>query len=165
MTDIRSDFPIFESHPDLVYLDSASTAQKPAAVIDAVAEYLERGYANIHRGSYELSELSESLYKESKIAVARLIGAESHYEIAYSNNATGAFNLLAGSMARSGWLKTGDRVLLSIVEHHANVVPWMMLRESLGIEVEFVGLNADYELDMADFVAKLTPNTKVVSFT
>ncbi len=165
MTSIRSDFPIFESHPDLVYLDSASTAQKPAAVIDAVAEYLEQGYANIHRGSYELSELSESLYKESKVAVARLIGAASHYEINYSNNATGAFNLLAASMARSGWLKSGDRVLLSIVEHHANIVPWMMLRESLGIEVEFVALNSDYELDMADFALKLTPNTKVVSFT
>lgn len=165
MANIRSDFPIFESHPNLVYLDSASTAQKPAVVIDAVAEYLERGYANIHRGSYELSEVSESLYKESKIAVARLIGAESHYEIAYSCNATGAFNLLAFSMARSGWLKSGDRVLLSIVEHHANIVPWMMLRESLGIEIEFVGLDSGYGLDIADFVAKLAPNTKVVSFT
>lgn len=165
MTNIRSDFPIFKNFPDLVFLDSASTSQKPSMVIDTVAEYLETGYSNIHRGSYELSELSETLYKESKVAVARLIGAKSHYEITYSNNATGAFNLLASSMAKSGWLKSGDRVLLSIMEHHANIVPWMMLRESHGIEVEFVAINDHFELDLSDFTEKLTPNTKVISFT
>ena len=88
MPDIRSDFPIFEKFPNLVFLDSASTSQKPNFVINRVANYLKTGYANIHRGSYELSEISETLYKSSKVAVARLIGAKSHYEITYSNNAT-----------------------------------------------------------------------------
>lgn len=165
MKSFRSDFPIFSVHPELVFLDSASSAQKPAKVIDAMAEYQRTSYANIHRGAYELSERSELLYRESKVAMARWIGASSHYDIVYSNNATGAFNLLVNSMARSGWLKSGDRVLLSIVEHHANIVPWMMLKETHGIEVEFVAVNAHFELDREDFIAKLTPNTKVISFT
>lgn len=165
MTSFRSDFPIFENHPELVYLDSASTSQKPARVIDAMSEYQRTQYANIHRGAYELSELSELMYRESKEAMARWIGAGSHYEIVYSNNATGAFNVLANSLARSGWLKSGDRVLLSIMEHHANIVPWLILKDAIGIEVEFVALNSEFELDMDDFIQKLTPNTKVISFT
>lgn len=165
MKSFRSDFPIFSAHSKLVFLDSASSAQKPESVIEAMAEYQRTSYANIHRGAYELSERSELLYRESKVAMARWIGASSHYDIVYSNNATGAFNLLANSMARSGWLKSGDRVLLSLVEHHANIVPWMMLKETHGIEIEFVAVNSHFELDHEDFITKLTPNTKVISFT
>lgn len=138
MSALRADFPIFSHHPNLIYLDSASTTQKPEKVIDAMAEFQQSSYANIHRGAYTLSEISESLYRDSKEAMAELIGAKSHYEIVYSSNATGAFNLLASSLAQSGWLKSGDRVLLSIMEHHANIVPWMILQEALGIEVVFV---------------------------
>lgn len=165
MKAFRSDFPIFDHRPGLVYLDSASTTQKPAAVIESVAEYLRTGYANIHRGAYGLSEVSDVQYRASKEAVARLIGAASHYEIVYSNTSTGAFNLLAASLAKSEWLEKGDRVILSIVEHHANIVPWLMLRDSIGIEVEFVGLNAEFGLDFEDFANKLTANTKVISMT
>lgn len=165
MHPLRTDFPIFEHRPGLVYLDSASTTQKPARVIDTVAEYLRTGYANIHRGAYGLSEVSDLQYRASKEAVARLIGAPSHYEIVYSNTSTGAFNLLAGSLAKSEWLQAGDRVLLSIVEHHANIVPWLMLRDDIGIEVEFVGLDEQCGLDFEDFAKKLTPNTKVISMT
>ena len=162
----RSDFPIFSNNPDLVYLDSASTAQKPEMVISAISEYLRNDYSNIHRGAYELSENSEKLYQDSKIAIAELIGAGSRYEVVYSSNATGAFNLLASSFAESTWLTSGDRVILSIMEHHANIVPWMILKERIGIEVVFVGIVPEaFELDMDDFREKLTPNTKVISFT
>lgn len=102
--DIRSKFPLL-AESGIVYLDSASTTQKPKAVIEGVAEYLSSSYANIHRGSYALSEQSEILYKKSKKAVATLIDAESSNEIIFTSNATGAFNLLAQSLNISGLLK------------------------------------------------------------
>ncbi len=103
---LRSDFPIFSNHPDLVYLDSASTAQKPSAVIEGMKHHMEHGYANIHRGAYVLSEESEVLYHGSKEAVARLIHARETAEISYSYNATAALNILVTSLIRSGDLKT-----------------------------------------------------------
>jgi cysteine desulfurase / selenocysteine lyase len=101
----KSDFPVFQSHPNLVYLDNTATTQKPAHVIDGVAEYLKTSYANIHRGSYELSELSEKLYEESKKIVAKYIGASSWREIIYTGNSTYALNFLAQSIWRTGLLK------------------------------------------------------------
>lgn len=162
---IRSDFPIFSNNPDLIYLDSASTAQKPRAVIDEMSRFLSQDYANIHRGAYSLSERSEELYRASKDAVARLIHASETSEISYAYNATHAFNILSLSLRKSGWLQKGDKVLLSLAEHHANIVPWLLAKEELGIEVEFVRLDADYGLDFEDFARKLTPNTRVVSLT
>ena len=105
MYNFRKDFPVFTTHPDLVYLDSASTTQKPAYVIDEVAQYLRSGYANIHRGAYRLSEISEQLYIDSKKAVARYINAQSLHEIVYTTNATGAFNLLVSTLELSGKLQ------------------------------------------------------------
>lgn len=162
---LRSDFPVFTHHPDLVYLDSASTAQKPSMVIEGMKHHMEHGYANIHRGAYILSEESEVLYHSSKEAVVRLINAHETSEISYSYNATAALNILVTSLIRSGDLKKGDRVLLSRAEHHANIVPWLIAKETTGIEVEFIGLDADFGLDFQDFEAKLTPNVRVVSLT
>jgi cysteine desulfurase / selenocysteine lyase len=127
---IKNDFPILASGA-CIYLDSASTTQKPAHVIRRVAEYLETGYANIHRGAYSLSEISEELYRASKIAVAKRIGAESPHEVVYTANATASYNLLAQSLAYSGLISRGDRVVLSLLEHHANIVPWLMLKNTL----------------------------------
>lgn len=105
MTNIKKDFPIFGTHPDLVYLDSTATTQKPAMVIDGVAEYLRSSYANIHRGSYDISELSEKLYEDSKKIVAKHIGADSWREVIYTGNSTYALNLLSQSLYRSHKLK------------------------------------------------------------
>lgn len=105
MSNYKKDFPIFQTHPDLIYLDSTATAQKPSLVIDGVAQYLRESYANIHRGSYSLSQVSETLYEESKKIVARHIGASSWREIIYSSNSTYALNLLAQSIWRTGLLK------------------------------------------------------------
>lgn len=162
---IRSNFPIFSNNPDLVYLDSASTAQKPSMVIDGMKTFMEHDYANIHRGAYNLSERSEELYHASKEAVVRLIGAKSTAEVNYTYNATYALNLLVSSFVKSAWLKKGDKVLLSMAEHHANIVPWLIAKEAAGIEVEFIGLDTDFGLDFADFEQKLTPNVRVVSLT
>lgn len=102
---LRSDFPVFSHHPDLVYLDSASTAQKPGVVIEGMKHHMEQGYANIHRGAYILSEESEVLYHGSKEAVVRLINARETAEISYSYNATSALNILVTSLIHSGDLK------------------------------------------------------------
>ena len=103
--DFRADFPVFTHHPDLVYLDSTSTTQKPRMVIDRLSQYLSSEYANIHRGAYSLSERSEELYGLSKEAVKNLINARFTSEIVYTANATAAVNLLTLSLTRSGWLR------------------------------------------------------------
>jgi len=105
MSNIKKDFPIFQTHTDLVYLDSTATSQKPNHVIDGVAEYLSSSYANIHRGSYDISEQSEKLYEESKQIVAKHIGAENWREVIYTGNSTYALNFLAQSIWRTGILK------------------------------------------------------------
>lgn len=161
----KKDFPIFQTHPDLVYLDSTATSQKPAMVIDGVAEYLRSSYANIHRGSYEISEISEKLYEDSKKIVAQNIWAENWREIIYTGNATYALNILAQSIWRTGLLKKWDTVLVSIVEHHANVVPWLILAEDYGIKVEFIWVTETFDLDYNDMRDKLNETVKIVSLT
>jgi len=105
MSNIKQNFPIFQTHPDLVYLDSTATSQKPSHVIDGVAEYLSSSYANIHRGSYDISEQSERLYEDSKKMVAKHIGSENWREVIYTGNSTYALNILAQSIWRTGLLK------------------------------------------------------------
>lgn len=165
MLNIKQDFPIFTTHTDLIYLDNTATSQKPSYVIDGVAEYLRNSYANIHRGSYDISEVSEKLYEDSKKIVAQNIGVENWREIIYTANSTYALNILAQSIWRTGLLKKWDTVLVSIAEHHANIVPWLILKEDYGVNVEFVGLTKDFDIDYNDFRDKLTSSVKIVSFT
>ncbi|MDD2694196.1 MAG: aminotransferase class V-fold PLP-dependent enzyme [Candidatus Gracilibacteria bacterium] len=160
----RSDFPIFQTHPDLVFLDSASSAQKPAKVIDVLSTYFSTNYANIHRGAYDLSMESSLLYERAKKAVAKKLHADSDAEIVFTYNATYAFNLLSRGLVKSGMLQKGDVVLLSKVEHHANVVPWQILAEEYGIIIEWVNLHADGTIDYGDLASKI-PHAKVVSLT
>jgi cysteine desulfurase / selenocysteine lyase len=163
--DFRADFPVFVHHPNLVYLDSTSTTQKPQRVIDRLSTYLSSEYANIHRGAYALSERSEELYSASKEAVKKLICAKSSSEIIYTANATAAVNLLTLSLVRSGWLRRGDRIILSLLEHHANIVPWQIAAESLNLEIVFVPITSEYTLDMNAYAALIAPNTRVISIT
>jgi len=160
---IKQDFPIFTTHPDLVYLDSTATSQKPSVVIDWVADYLRSSYANIHRWSYDISEVSEKLYEDSKKIVAKHIWADSWREVIYTGNSTYALNLLSQSIWRTGILKKWDTVLVTIVEHHANVVPWLILKEDYGVNVEFVSVTETFDIDYNDFRDKLTDKVKIVS--
>ncbi len=160
---IRKDFPIFQNNPKLVYLDSTATSQKPSMVIDGVAEYVSSSYANIHRGSYEISEISEKLYEDSKKIVAKHIGAINWKEVIYTANSTYALNILSQSIWRTGLLKAWDTVLVSITEHHANIVSWLILKEDYGINVEFVWINDDYSLDLEDLKSKLNERVKIIS--
>lgn len=159
----RSDFPIFTTHPDLIYLDSASSAQKPQVVIDALSRYFATSYANIHRGAYDLSMESSLLYDRSKQAVASKLSA-SPMEIVFTYNATYAFNLIAHSLVKSGYLVKWDIVLLTKVEHHANIVPWQIIAWEYGIIIDWVELHGDGTLDYDSLEQKL-PNAKILSIT
>lgn len=162
---IRNDFPIFKNNPGLVFLDSTASSQKPSYVIDGIKKYLENDYSNIHRGMYSLAERSETLYEKSKKKVCEMLWGSDPREVIYTHNSNYALNLLALSLKRSAMLKKGDRVLVSIVEHHANIVPWLILKDEIGIELEYISLRDDYSLDIDDFKSKMTPNVKVVSLT
>ncbi len=166
MPNIKADFPIFTNNPDLVFLDSTASSQKPKIVIDWMKEYLENDYSNIHRGAYSLAERSEIMYENSKKKVADFLNASSWREVIYSFNSTYASNLLITSIRRTGLLKKWDKVLVSIVEHHANVVPWLILKEELDIEIEYVKVNQNFSLDFDDLEHKLLdPKVKIVSMT
>jgi len=161
----KKDFPIFKNNPDLVFFDSTSTTQKPEKVIDGVKKYLENDYSNIHRWLYDIAINSEKLYKKSKQIVAKHIWVDDIKEIIYTYNSTYASNLLTSSLKKSNYLKAGDKVLVSIVEHHANLVPWLILKEEIGVEVEFIWVDNDYNLDLADFDEKYDENVKVIALT
>jgi cysteine desulfurase / selenocysteine lyase len=159
----RSDFPIFTTHPDLVYLDSASSAQKPQAVIDAISRYFVTDYANIHRWAYDLSMESSLLYDRAKSAVAKKLNA-APAEIVFTYNATYAFNLISRWLVKSGFLQKWDIVLLSKVEHHANIVPWQIIAAEYGIIIDWIDIHPDGTLDYDSLESKL-PHAKLLSIT
>ncbi|MBM3692139.1 MAG: aminotransferase class V-fold PLP-dependent enzyme, partial [Actinobacteria bacterium] len=127
---IQADFPILRREvrgKRLVYLDSASSAQKPQAVLDAMDRVYRESYANVHRGAYTIAEEATTLFEAARTKVARFVGARESREIVFTRNATEAINLVAYSWARAN-LQPGDAIVLSHLEHHANVVPWHILR-------------------------------------
>ncbi|HEX2944084.1 MAG TPA: cysteine desulfurase [Rhodopila sp.] len=154
---IRADFPILEQKirgKPLVFLDSAASAQKPRAVIDAMRIAMETQYANVHRGLHWMSERTTEAYESARDAAAALMNASDRAEIVFTRNSTEAINLLAHSYGR-GVMKRGQAVLISGMEHHSNIVPWQLLRDSHGIELRVAHVTDQGELDMADFEAKL----------
>jgi cysteine desulfurase / selenocysteine lyase len=155
---IRRDFPILSQTirgKPLVFLDSGASAQKPRVVIDAMVRCMEERYANVHRGAYFLSEAATEAYEAARGAVARFINAADPREIIFTANSTMAINLVAHSWGR-GVMQPGQAVLISEMEHHANIVPWQMLRDAgLGIELRVARVTDAGELDMDDFAAKL----------
>ena len=163
---LKNDFPIFQNNPELVYLDSTASTQKSAYMIEGLKKYLENDYSNIHRGAYSLAERSEKMYENSKKKIAEFLGAESWREVIYSFNSTYASNLLVSSIARTWILKKWDKVLISIVEHHANVVPWLILKEQIGIEIDYIKVDKNFGIDFEDLEKKLDdPKVKIVSMT
>lgn len=161
---MRNDFPIFEQYPELLYFDSAATTQKPKVVIEAMDRYYREFNANTHRSSYGLAEKSTRAYEAGRAAVAKFLGARDAREIVFTKGATEALNLLANGMVGS-ILQKGDLVLLSVAEHHANMLPWLRLKELFGIELEFVQLDEFGGFDWADFARKLALKPKVVSLS
>jgi cysteine desulfurase/selenocysteine lyase len=161
---LRREFPIFANNPDLVYLDTAASAQKPRAVIDRVAEYYRTDYANVHRGVYRLSARSTELYEEAREKVRRFLNAADAREIVFVRNTTEAINLVAQSWGPA-FLREGDEVLISELEHHSNIVPWQLLRDRLNIRLRVVPIDATGGLDLSGFEALLSPRTRLVAMT
>ena len=149
---IKADFPLLgrEVHGrPIVYLDSAATSQKPRQVLNALTQYYEEINANIHRGAYHLAELATTAVEDSRAALARFVGAPETTEIVFAKNATEAINLVAHSWGRTN-LDSGDVVLLTAMEHHANIVPWQQLAAERGIEVRWIPVGDDGNLDLSD---------------
>ena len=156
MQRIRDDFPILSQTirgKPLVFLDSAASAMKPRPVIDAMVNAMETQYANVHRGLYWMSERTTDAYESTRDAVARLLNAASREEIVFAKNATEAINLVAHSYG--SLLKPDSAVVISAMEHHANLVPWQMLRDRQGIELRIAPITDAGELDMAGLEACL----------
>jgi cysteine desulfurase/selenocysteine lyase len=165
VTAIKKDFPILEREVHggrLVYLDSANTSQKPRAVLDAIQRYYEQSNANVHRGTYLIAEEATAALEGARAKVARFLGAKHAHEVVFTKNATEALNLVAKAWGRTH-LRAGDAVVLTELEHHANIVPWHQLREELGIELRWLPVRPDGHLDLTD-LDRLVDGARVVSF-
>lgn len=167
MLDKKLDFPAFEktmNSKQLVYLDTGASAQKPQCVIDSLTDNLSHNYANIHRGLYKLSQDITQSYEQARSTIATFIGATSSNELVFTRNATESLNLIAGSWGRSN-LKSGDEIIISLMEHHANIVPWYLLSEQLGVKIKVIPLTKEGDLDYNAFEKMLSTDTKLVSIT
>jgi cysteine desulfurase / selenocysteine lyase len=164
---VRKDFPIYEHFErqgtPFVYLDSASSSQKSRAVLEAMDDYYATTHANVHRGVYAIAEEANARYERARARIGRFIGAGSDREVVVTKNVTEGLNLVAQSWGRAN-LRRGDAVLLTEMEHHAVLVPWLMLAEELGLELRYLGVTDDGHLDLSDLDAKLD-GTKLVAFT
>ncbi len=164
---IRKDFPIFEVKmrgKPLTYLDSAASAQKPRAVIDAISNFYAAHYANIHRGIYQLSAEATLQYEAVRTQVARFIGAADPREVIFVRNATEAINLVARSWGEQE-IGNGDEIVLTTMEHHANIVPWQMLAKRCGAILRVAEIFDDGVLDIDHLVSLLGPRTRLLAFT
>ncbi|HMY80997.1 MAG TPA: aminotransferase class V-fold PLP-dependent enzyme [Candidatus Absconditabacterales bacterium] len=161
---IRSDFPIFSSHPELIYLDSSATTQKPQYVIQGVSDYIKSDYATIGRGSCTLSDKSDELYFKTKHLAGTLINAK-YYEIFFGHNATHCINTIALSLKASGIFKSGQEIILSIAEHHANILIWQSIAKECGVIIKRVGLDDQLQINMLELKKLVNKQTIGVCLT
>jgi cysteine desulfurase/selenocysteine lyase len=162
---VRADFPILHTTVHgrpLVYLDNAATSQKPQVVIDAISRYYAEQNSNVHRGVHYLSQLATREYEETRVKIKRFINAADTHEIIYTKGTTEGINLVAASYGRK-FVKEGDEVIISAIEHHANIVPWQLLCEQTGARLRVIPVNDDGELLMDEYERMLSPRTKIVA--
>ncbi|MEL6843776.1 MAG: aminotransferase class V-fold PLP-dependent enzyme, partial [Bacteroidota bacterium] len=164
---IRADFPTLQQTvhgKPLVYLDNAATSQKPTVVLDRLEKYYREENSNVHRGVHYLSQHATDEYEGVREEVRALINAEHTHEIIYTSGTTSGINLVAQSFGQH-FLKEGDEIIISHMEHHSNIVPWHFLRERHGAVLRWVGLTEDGALDMAELEAVIGPKTRLVALT
>lgn len=164
---IRKDFPILSRQVNgkpLVYLDNGASPQKPKVVIDAITEAYSMEYANVHRGLHYLSNLATDKYEAVRGKIARFLGAKDEHEIVFTSGATEAFNLISYAWGAEN-LQAGDEIIISVLEHHANIVPWHFLRERQGVVIKWVECDQDGSLDAQRVIDAITPKTKLISIT
>ncbi|MFK8005661.1 MAG: aminotransferase class V-fold PLP-dependent enzyme [Saprospiraceae bacterium] len=164
LKDIKSHFPIFQHHPNLVYLDNAATTQKPKVVIDAISNFYQKENANIHRGIYPLAVSASQKYEQVRGKVAQFLNAKNSDEIVYTNGTTASINLVAHSFLRPQ-LKASDEVIISAMEHHANLIPWQMACKNVGAVLRVIPMNQLGELDLMEFKNMLSNKVKMVAIT
>lgn len=167
ITHYREDFPALANQMNgkpLAYLDTASSAQKPTFVLDRMNEFATHHYANIHRGLYHLSQAATQEYENVRRKVAEFINASSENEVIFTRNATEGINLAAQSWARH-FLKPGDEIILSAMEHHANIVPWQLAAEQTGAVIKVINITAEGELDYESFLSLLSDKTRLLAVT
>ena len=161
--DYKKDFPIFKNK-NIVYLDSGATTQKPKMVIDRIAEFYENSNANPHRGAYSLSIEATEVYEETRKKIAKFINSRYSEEIIFSKNASESLNLIAYSYGLDN-LKENDEVVLSIMEHHSNLVPWQYVTKKTKSTLKYMYINDEYEISKEEWESKITDKTKIVGIT
>lgn len=162
---VRADFPILNQQVNgkqLVYLDSAATSQKPLAVLDTLRNYYEQYNSNVHRGAHTLSAKATDAYEGARIKIAKFVNAAFPHEIIYTRNASEAINLVAYAWGLTT-LQPGDEVILSVMEHHSNLVPWQLVTKTTGAVLKFVELTPNEEFDLEQFKTLVSDKTKLVS--
>jgi cysteine desulfurase/selenocysteine lyase len=165
---IRGDFAFTEERwagKSLAYLDSAATSQKPRQVIDAMNRYLERYAANVHRGIYRIAEQATHEMEQARGKVRRLLNARSDKEIVFTSGTTAAINLVAYAWGFKGSVRAGDEIVVTVMEHHSNLVPWFFLRDKLGVAIRFAAIRPDGGLDLDSLDQLIGPRTKLVAIT
>ena len=158
----KADFPIFDDN-NLIYLDSASTSQKPKIVLDTIKNVYERYNANVHRALYDLGSKSTELYEDSREIISKLINAPSSKEIIFTSGTTASINLLSYSLESK--LQKNDEILISHMEHHANIVPWQQLAKRIGAKLRYLPLTKSGDIDLTNSKKYFTNKTKIVSIT
>ena len=164
---IRSDFPILAREVNgkpLVYLDNGASAQKPQVVIDAVTQAYSMEYSNVHRGLHYLSNLATEKYEGVRGIIARFLGVKDEHEIVFTSGTTEGINLVAYGWAMPR-MEAGDEIVLTIAEHHANIVPWHFLRERQGVVLKWVDVDANGDLDPQAVIDAIGPKTKLVAMS
>ena len=161
---IRNEFPVFEKHPELIFLDTAASAQKPKSVIETINNCYSNEYANIHRGIYKLSTNLTDEFENVRMKTSKYINAESADNIVFTKSATEAINLVASCFSEK-FLEKGDEILLSYLEHHANIVPWQIAAEKKGFKIVVINISKEGKLDYDDMINKINSKTKLISLT
>ena len=163
LSNIKKEFPIF-NNKNLVYLDSANSSQKPQSVIDRINDFYSNEFSNVGRSVHALSIAATNNYENTRISVQKYINAKSKDEIVFTKGATEAINLVANTFGQK-YLKEGDEILLTELEHHSNYVPWHYLRSLKGVKIEFAEVNEDGEVSVESIAKKITSNTKIIAVT
>jgi len=167
LDNIKKEFPIFNNkvhNNDLVYLDSANSSKKPKLVIDRIYDFYTKEFSNVGRSVHYLAVAATNLYENTRLSVQKYINAEDKNEIVFTKGATEAINLVANTFGQK-YLKEGDEVLITELEHHSNYVPWHFLRKSKGIKIKFAEINADGEITLESIEKKISKKTKIIALT
>ncbi|MFH1508860.1 MAG: SufS family cysteine desulfurase [bacterium] len=164
LKDIKNDFPIFNSHKDLIYFDTAATSQKPSTVIDAEKKYYEEFNANVHRGVYSISENATAAFEDTRAKIAEFIGGVKPEEVIFTKGTTESINLVVSTWGEEN-IKEGDEIIVSELDHHSNLVPWQQLSKRKKAVLKIVPIKPDFILDLEKFKEMSSEKTKIVSLS